>query len=69
MYQPRKAWCVEENNSHQTYLQENQLKIACLPKKSNNKPQDLKTCNGGGFLPLCVITIVVTPRRDMLGLK
>jgi hypothetical protein len=70
MYQQEKIWCAEEINSHQTCLQENQLKIACLSKKRNNKKtRDLKTCNGGGFLPLCVITNVVTPRRDMLGIK
>jgi hypothetical protein len=60
--------CVEEINNHQTCLQENQLRLHASQIKAS-KTRDLKACNGGGFLPLCVTTNVVTPQRDMLGLK
>jgi hypothetical protein len=64
----RKSWCAEEINYQQTCLQENQLSLHASQRK-NNKTRDMETCNDGGFLPLCVTTNVMTPRRDMLGLK
>jgi hypothetical protein len=64
----RETWCAEEINNQQTCLQEIQLRLHASQRKAS-KTQDLKTCNGGGFLPLCVTTNVVTLRRDMLGLK
>jgi hypothetical protein len=69
MYQQEKHGVRKKSTAIKLVCRKINLRLHAFQRRATTKHEILKTCNGGGFLPLCVITNVVTPRRDMLGLK
>ena len=61
--------CVAQRHEQKNGFVMNSTNLASLSRCNKPFDKNLKASKGGGFLPLCVSSNVMIPRRDMLGFK